>query len=418
MGASVGAKNWLGASCPPAPTVRPTTDSESVAGGASERAGDGRDAVAGGQDDPPRDVRDEPAAALPDAGLRVFVGARHRTRRSTCWSSRRVAALTADDDAAVGGDVAVGGERDVDDAVRAAAAPGRCISKPSLNGTPGVLYGVPEICTGKPGRSSPVVAESACRYQWRAGDALAGLQARRHVDGPGRGVDHRRRGRAEVGLQIRAADRRGFERLCRTSASSDRAGGGVEPVGVAPSRWSTMSRAFVDAAAARRRRRRASSRRACRSSPTGSPAGASAGSAGVPVVAQVVVAGGGHFGGRMRGAAPAPSARSSSAAKHAASVRTETTRALPPMPTLRSPSGTGASPARPGGSKPRLRPVLQSYARAIGVAVRSRGCLQAVVFDLDGVLVDSESAWDAARRALVAESDGSWRPRRAPTCSG
>ena len=41
--------------------------------------------------------------------------------------------------------------------------------------------------------------------------------------------------------------------------------------------------------------------------------------------------------------------------------------------------------------------------------MRSGGCLQAVVFDLDGVLVDSESAWDAARRALVAESGGSWR---------
>ena len=33
----------------------------------------------------------------------------------------------------------------------------------------------------------------------------------------------------------------------------------------------------------------------------------------------------------------------------------------------------------------------------------------AVVFDLDGVLVESEGAWDAARRALVAETGGSWR---------
>ncbi len=29
-----------------------------------------------------------------------------------------------------------------------------------------MLYGVPEISTGKPGRSSPVVALSACRNQW------------------------------------------------------------------------------------------------------------------------------------------------------------------------------------------------------------------------------------------------------------
>ena len=31
------------------------------------------------------------------------------------------------------------------------------------------------------------------------------------------------------------------------------------------------------------------------------------------------------------------------------------------------------------------------------------------MFDLDGVLVDSESVWDAARRSLVEETGGSWR---------
>jgi HAD superfamily hydrolase (TIGR01509 family) len=34
----------------------------------------------------------------------------------------------------------------------------------------------------------------------------------------------------------------------------------------------------------------------------------------------------------------------------------------------------------------------------------------AVVFDLDGVLVDSEGAWDEARRDLVAEEGGTWTP--------
>ena len=38
----------------------------------------------------------------------------------------------------------------------------------------------------------------------------------------------------------------------------------------------------------------------------------------------------------------------------------------------------------------------------------SRG-VSAVVFDLDGVLVDSEGLWDAARRAVVAETGGHWR---------
>jgi HAD superfamily hydrolase (TIGR01509 family) len=35
--------------------------------------------------------------------------------------------------------------------------------------------------------------------------------------------------------------------------------------------------------------------------------------------------------------------------------------------------------------------------------------LEAVFFDLDGVLLDSERAWDRARRAVVAESGGRWR---------
>lgn len=35
--------------------------------------------------------------------------------------------------------------------------------------------------------------------------------------------------------------------------------------------------------------------------------------------------------------------------------------------------------------------------------------IQAVVFDLDGVLLDSEQLWDAARREVVAEHGGEWR---------
>jgi HAD superfamily hydrolase (TIGR01509 family) len=34
----------------------------------------------------------------------------------------------------------------------------------------------------------------------------------------------------------------------------------------------------------------------------------------------------------------------------------------------------------------------------------------AVVFDLDGVLVDSEQLWDRARREVVTERGGTWRP--------
>jgi HAD superfamily hydrolase (TIGR01509 family) len=35
--------------------------------------------------------------------------------------------------------------------------------------------------------------------------------------------------------------------------------------------------------------------------------------------------------------------------------------------------------------------------------------IAAIVFDLDGVLVDSEQLWDTARRELVAERGGTWR---------
>ena len=35
--------------------------------------------------------------------------------------------------------------------------------------------------------------------------------------------------------------------------------------------------------------------------------------------------------------------------------------------------------------------------------------IRAVIFDLDGVLVDSEQAWDAARKQVVAANGGTWR---------
>src|SRR2546421_9991244 len=36
--------------------------------------------------------------------------------------------------------------------------------------------------------------------------------------------------------------------------------------------------------------------------------------------------------------------------------------------------------------------------------------IEAVVFDLDGVLVDSEPVWEEVRRGLVAERGGHWAP--------
>ena len=44
--------------------------------------------------------------------------------------------------------------------------------------------------------------------------------------------------------------------------------------------------------------------------------------------------------------------------------------------------------------------------------------LEAVFFDQDGVLIDSEGAWDAARRAIVAENGGRWQPEATRTMMG
>jgi HAD superfamily hydrolase (TIGR01509 family) len=39
----------------------------------------------------------------------------------------------------------------------------------------------------------------------------------------------------------------------------------------------------------------------------------------------------------------------------------------------------------------------------------TRSRLQAVIFDLDGVLIDSETVWDAARRQVVNDGGGRWQ---------
>jgi HAD superfamily hydrolase (TIGR01509 family) len=42
----------------------------------------------------------------------------------------------------------------------------------------------------------------------------------------------------------------------------------------------------------------------------------------------------------------------------------------------------------------------------------------AVVFDLDGVLIDSETTWDDARRQVVEQRGGTWRPGATPAMMG
>jgi HAD superfamily hydrolase (TIGR01509 family) len=44
--------------------------------------------------------------------------------------------------------------------------------------------------------------------------------------------------------------------------------------------------------------------------------------------------------------------------------------------------------------------------------------IQAVVFDLDGVLIDSERLWDQARREVVAQHQGHWRTEATTAMQG
>jgi HAD superfamily hydrolase (TIGR01509 family) len=46
--------------------------------------------------------------------------------------------------------------------------------------------------------------------------------------------------------------------------------------------------------------------------------------------------------------------------------------------------------------------------------MHERAALDAVIFDLDGVLMDSEQRWNGAKEALVREAGGRWR-KEAPT---
>ena len=38
--------------------------------------------------------------------------------------------------------------------------------------------------------------------------------------------------------------------------------------------------------------------------------------------------------------------------------------------------------------------------------------IEAVLFDLDGVIIDSEPVWEQVRRQVVAEHGGHWLPKR------
>src|SRR5271155_1442533 len=53
-----------------------------------------------------------------------------------------------------------------------------------------------------------------------------------------------------------------------------------------------------------------------------------------------------------------------------------------------------------------------------GVRISSVAGPDAVIFDLDGVIIDSEQAWDAARRELAAEQGRPWPPHATEAMQG
>src|SRR5262249_58887030 len=71
----------------------------------------------------------------------------------------------------------------------------------------------------------------------------------------------------------------------------------------------------------------------------------------------------------------------------------------PPRPPPRAPRGPPAG-GRLHRNPGRGRPPLSSVSVMI----------EAVVFDLDGVIVDSEPVWEQVRRQVVAEHGGHWLP--------
>jgi HAD superfamily hydrolase (TIGR01509 family) len=57
---------------------------------------------------------------------------------------------------------------------------------------------------------------------------------------------------------------------------------------------------------------------------------------------------------------------------------------------------------------------MEDGSRCAGWTADLRGVPEAVIFDLDGVLMDSEQLWNSAKEALVREAGGRWRSE-APT---
>ena len=77
--------------------------------------------------------------------------------------------------------------------------------------------------------------------------------------------------------------------------------------------------------------------------------------------------------------------------------------------------GHGRPPRRGARSSSRAQP---AFLDALISCVLCSLVTGAVIFDLDGVLVDSETEWDAARRELVQRSGGSWRPEATRAMQG
>ncbi len=190
-----------------------------------------RHAVPGGEDDVARLIGYQSRAAFPDSGLGILVGPDTGFVAPHGGDTRGGGSADTHHDAPVRVRVAVGGKRHVHGAVHQ-QEPGT------------LLFGriVERNAWRVVRRTGDLDRESRRLLAGRAGDGLKvpvgigestapGLEPGREIDGPRCRIDHRRGGRSEVGRQVRAPDRCCLERRPEGPAPLDGTRGGVDAVG-------------------------------------------------------------------------------------------------------------------------------------------------------------------------------------------
>ena len=67
---------------------------------------------------------------------------------------------------------------------------------------------------------------------------------------------------------------------------------------------------------------------------------------------------------------------------------------------------------------PPRKPICKPLSSGIAPRCGQMADVEAVIFDLDGLLLESEQVWDEAKRRLVSERGGRWTPEATQTMLG